>query len=163
MTSVDLHPVCFVIDRRRPRLSGLQDMTSILGSDVVFQCNANGRPLVDISWRRSGGQLSSRHQTTPIQVGLFARSSTLSIRDVTHGDAGDYVCVASNTVGNASATATLTVYGKLRFARSMCPFVTVYADTHYSKTHKYVTASPSFSFMMMPLSTYSVTCNVLVW
>jgi hypothetical protein len=57
------------------------------GDDVVLECVATGSPEPTISWKAKGQPLS-------------VRGSTLTLEQVTHLQAGEFTCEASNGVGD---------------------------------------------------------------
>ena len=66
-------------------------------------------PSVSIEWsRRDGAALSS----STASVADYGR--VLSLRNVTQTDSGQYVCHASNKIGDATATLLLTVDGIIK-------------------------------------------------
>lgn len=72
-------------------------LTAALNGDADFQVRAAGGELT-YEWRRNGAVISG------------ATASTLSLRNLTTADAGDYAVMVSNPRGSApSATARLTV------------------------------------------------------
>ena len=76
-----------------------------LGS-VSFTCTARGFPAVDFTWwyqnttqlMDSDPRLSIQSMTVEINNGFLDTTSTLTIPSVDRADAGNYTCVASNTV-----------------------------------------------------------------
>ena len=68
-------------------------------------CTARGFPAVDITWRYQNTQLMDSDPRLSIQSvtvendnGIFNTTSTLTITSVDRTDAGNYACVASNTL-----------------------------------------------------------------
>ena len=95
------------------------------GDEVVFNCTAVGAPLPTISWYIRGVDLSLSNMAPFDQYGRFDDDfinataidtrrviSILTLNESAPVLAEDYECIASNSFGNASATATLTVYGE---------------------------------------------------
>ena len=54
----------------------------------------------------------NKYNVTMVTIGVVI-SSTLTIYDVQYQDRGQYICTASNIIGNVSSGATLTVQGKV--------------------------------------------------
>ena len=78
---------------------------------VSFVCTAKGFPAVDITWRYQNTQLMDSDPGLSIQSvtvennnGFLDTTSTLTKSSVDRSDAGNYVCVASNTVFGSPAS-----------------------------------------------------------
>ena len=98
------------------------------GDEAVFNCTVDGDPLPTISWYISGVDLSLSNMVPFDQEGRIDDDlstttilntttvmSTLTLNTSTPFLADDYVCVASNSLGNVNSTAiqpTLTVNGE---------------------------------------------------
>ncbi|CAL4067291.1 unnamed protein product, partial [Meganyctiphanes norvegica] len=82
------------------------DVVAVEGEDVTLECEAQGDPEPTITWRREdGGEFSINH-TQVSEAG----GRSLLLNSVSRGDAGAYLCMASNTVPPAvSARAQLFV------------------------------------------------------
>ena len=72
---------------------------------VSFVCTARGFPAVDFTWQYQNTQLMDSDPGLNIQSvieesdnGFLNTTSTLTILSVDRSDAGNYTCVASNTV-----------------------------------------------------------------
>ena len=72
---------------------------------VSLVCSARGFPAVDIAWwyqntqlMDSDPRLSIQSMTVENNNGIFNVTSTLTIPSMDRSDAGNYACVASNTV-----------------------------------------------------------------
>ena len=83
------------------------------GDTYVFLCEAEGRPLPSIVWKRNGGVLSNSTNIyiTEEEVGDSILVSTLTLVNATLNDAGVYECIASNDVGDNSGVFNVTVFG----------------------------------------------------
>lgn len=68
-----------------------------VGSPATFSCIAGGNPPPQITWLFNTVVISG------------ARQTTYTIAAVAAGDAGMYMCVATNSIGIASSSASLTV------------------------------------------------------
>ena len=74
-------------------------------NSVSFVCSARGFPAVNITWWYQNAQLMDSDLRLSIQSvtvennnGFLDTTSTLTISSVNRSDAGNYACVASNTV-----------------------------------------------------------------
>ncbi|XP_006818675.1 basement membrane-specific heparan sulfate proteoglycan core protein-like, partial [Saccoglossus kowalevskii] len=76
--------------------------TTAVGSSARFTCLATGLPAPDIYWYKIAGDLPLNHR---VEHGV------LHIPQVARGDAGSYVCRASNRQGHVEFTARLNVGG----------------------------------------------------
>ena len=72
---------------------------------VSLVCSARGFPAVDVTWWYQNTQLMDSDPRLTIQSvmvvsdnGIFNTTSTFTIPSVDRSDAGNYTCVASNTV-----------------------------------------------------------------
>lgn len=88
--------------------------------NVLFTCNSVGDPFVSIYWMRANQVIhnSGKFQTisTSKKVqNLYHTTSQMTIQTVSLYDAGMYMCVSQNSVGNMSSKINLTVQGKYNF------------------------------------------------
>ncbi|KAF5893453.1 neural cell adhesion molecule L1.1-like isoform X1 [Clarias magur] len=100
---VDLPPQILTNDGQVYRL--------IEGSTLLLDCSAFGSPRPQISWEKTGfSELLSDPRVSQMTNG------TLLITDVSHEDAGTYLCRATNKMRNTSVsiTALLVVLNKTR-------------------------------------------------
>lgn len=91
-----------------------QNTTVLADSTVELSClylaNPNdGRVL----WEQNGNLIRDDDQFTSGKYQIFATNGSLIIRDTKDLDTGEYRCTVSNSMGNISANAILTVFGKL--------------------------------------------------
>lgn len=82
--------------------------------NVLFTCNSVGDPFVSIYWMRANQVIhnSGKFQTisTSKKVqNLYHTTSQMTIQTVSLYDAGMYMCVSQNSVGNMSSKINLTV------------------------------------------------------
>ena len=83
-----------------------KELTVRENQNAAFQRSATGNPTPTVKWIQPTGSLwSDRVQLRPHGV--------LMVRHVTLADTGRYVCAATNMLGSANQSASLTVEGKL--------------------------------------------------
>ena len=83
-----------------------KELTVRENQNAVFQCSATGNPSPTVKWIEPTGSLwSDRVQLNPRGV--------LMVRHVTLADTGRYLCAATNMLGSANQSVSLTVEGKL--------------------------------------------------
>ncbi|XP_018323059.1 roundabout homolog 2 [Agrilus planipennis] len=79
-----------------------QDITTLVGEKVVFQCSVEGDPTPGVLWRREDGKM-------PVGRARILDDKSLLIDSVQTSDEGLYICEAENVVGSVIARATLVV------------------------------------------------------
>ncbi|XP_075216737.1 neuroglian isoform X2 [Lycorma delicatula] len=84
-----------------------KDEATVDGRDVILTCRVFGAPKPEVKWLRSNLELTGGRYTT-------LENGDLRITDVNFPDAGQYTCYASNKLGNAEASGSLTVRGHTR-------------------------------------------------
>ncbi|CAN7999140.1 unnamed protein product, partial [Ixodes hexagonus] len=99
------------------------DKSSIVGSRVTFDCQADGHPAPLIRWKIALGEmafpLSFKSIISNYHMQMFENGS-LIINDVEPKDGGKYLCEATNGIGvGLSTVVRLSVHGqrtkRLRF------------------------------------------------
>lgn len=85
-------------------LSKPRDTVIDLGSSSVLDCRADGNPQPTIKWTKDGIRING----TDKQKVLMANSS-LHLVAVQLSDEGLYECIATNTLGNVSSTAKISI------------------------------------------------------
>uniref|UniRef100_A0A8C7KK22 Fibroblast growth factor receptor n=1 Tax=Oncorhynchus kisutch TaxID=8019 RepID=A0A8C7KK22_ONCKI len=73
------------------------------GNTVKFRCPAMGSPLPFIRWLKNGHEFRGEHRIGGIKV------EVLYLTNVTMEDAGEYTCLAGNSIGYSYQSAWLTV------------------------------------------------------
>uniref|UniRef100_A0A667Y8Y7 Neural cell adhesion molecule L1 n=1 Tax=Myripristis murdjan TaxID=586833 RepID=A0A667Y8Y7_9TELE len=103
VTVLDSNPV----GDRKPGFMAPLGATStnmvLRGETLELECIAEGLPTPEISWSKESGELPSN------RMSLKNFQKTLEIRDVTEADAGDYRCVAKNSLGSVHHIIKVTV------------------------------------------------------
>ena len=88
-----------------------QNATKTECEDVTLYCNASGNPATTISWIKNGSLLDTEADDSNITFG--AENKSLTIICVMREHSGQYQCVGSNILGNATSNAaTLDVQCK---------------------------------------------------
>lgn len=72
---------------------------------MTLNCNPIGWPTPTVVWTREGDDLSLDARVTVTEEGQLAFSSVVA------ADTGAYTCTASNSIGVATASTTLSVLG----------------------------------------------------
>nr|XP_019951254.1 PREDICTED: inactive tyrosine-protein kinase 7 [Paralichthys olivaceus] len=104
-----------------------------LDNEITIQCSAKGRESPTIRWTKAdGGALQPR---------VEQRNGQLQFTKVTRSDAGNYTCIASNSLqGEIRAVVTLTVAVYIRF--KLEPENTTVYQGHVAILHCQVTGDP---------------------
>ena len=74
------------------------------GVDVLLSCDAVGNPVLTISWTRNGSPVDSSDSS---RITFSPDKKQFTIRNVNRTDSGEYRCVASNELGNATSSAAI--------------------------------------------------------
>ncbi|XP_052362649.1 myosin light chain kinase, smooth muscle-like, partial [Oncorhynchus keta] len=92
-----------------PRVLGYsRPVAAQCGTDAVLQCKIGGDPRPEVVWEKKNVQILSEGRYRLSEEG---QAYFLHITGVRLEDAGQYICKASNTVGETCAPATLKVEG----------------------------------------------------
>ena len=113
------------------------DANVFIGEDATFTCIADGEPTPSIQWLFEGRVISN--------------NNNLVIVNVQEADGGEYICIAENVHGTASAIAVLTPLCK-------CRDVSVSHSQLFSLSH----FSPSLSLSPSPSPSLSPSLPLLL-
>ena len=98
------------------------DTTKIEGQTVVLSCLVAGYPTPAVAWTKNDVELNSIANLR-LSVSSKNGNHTLKITDVQKSDAGQYRCVANNSLQTSkSSPSTLTV---------QCEFKSIFEALHY--------------------------------
>ncbi|XP_034995251.1 neural cell adhesion molecule 1 isoform X4 [Zootoca vivipara] len=96
----------------KPKITYVENKTAMeLEDQITLTCEASGDPIPSITWRTSTRNISNEEKTLDgrIVVRSHARVSSLTLKDIQYTDAGEYICIASNTIGQDSQAMHLEV------------------------------------------------------
>ncbi|XP_032284074.1 neural cell adhesion molecule 1 isoform X18 [Halichoerus grypus] len=96
----------------KPKITYVENQTAMeLEEQVTLTCEASGDPIPTITWRTSTRNISSEEKTLDghMVVRSHARVSSLTLKSIQYTDAGEYICTASNTIGQDSQAMYLEV------------------------------------------------------
>lgn len=83
-----------------------EDLTLLEGQTAQFHCSVGGDPSPKILWKKEEGNI-------PVtRARILYDDKSLEISGIVTEDEGTFVCEAYNNVGQISARASLSVYGK---------------------------------------------------
>ncbi|XP_006890848.1 PREDICTED: neural cell adhesion molecule 1 isoform X3 [Elephantulus edwardii] len=96
----------------KPKITYVENQTAMeLEEQVTLTCEASGDPIPSITWRTSTRNISNEEKTLDghMVVRSHARVSSLTLKSIQYTDAGEYICTASNTIGQDSQSMYLEV------------------------------------------------------
>ena len=81
-----------------------EDLTTVEGRDVVFSCVVEGNPSPSVTWTKNEQRLNFTANSR-LNASSTNNNHTLTITDVHRSDAGQYRCVANNSVNTSTSSA----------------------------------------------------------
>ncbi|NXF89224.1 NCAM1 protein, partial [Eubucco bourcierii] len=96
----------------KPKITYVENKTAMeLEEQITLTCEASGDPIPSITWRTSTRNISNEEKTLDgrMVVRSHARVSSLTLKEIQYTDAGEYICTASNTIGQDSQAMYLEV------------------------------------------------------
>ncbi|XP_068096859.1 neural cell adhesion molecule 1 isoform X3 [Hyperolius riggenbachi] len=109
----------------KPKITYVENKTAVeLDNEITLTCEASGDPLPSITWRTATRNISDEEKTLDgrIVVKEHMRMSSLTLKDIQYTDAGEYFCVATNTIGQD----TQAMYFEVQYAPKIKGPVVVY-------------------------------------
>lgn len=109
----------------KPKITYVENKTAVeLDNEITLTCEASGDPLPSITWRTATRNISEEDKTLDgrIVVQGHIRMSSLTLKDIQYTDAGEYFCIASNTIGQD----TQAMYFEVQYAPKIRGPVVVY-------------------------------------
>ncbi|XP_040181940.1 neural cell adhesion molecule 1 isoform X4 [Rana temporaria] len=119
----------------KPKITYVENKTAVeLDNEITLTCEASGDPLPSITWRTATRNISEEDKaswTRPHKKETFdgrivvqghIRMSSLTLKDIQYTDAGEYFCIASNTIGQD----TQAMYFEVQYAPKIKGPVVVY-------------------------------------
>ncbi|CAL1534820.1 unnamed protein product [Lymnaea stagnalis] len=105
MVRVKFHPEVHVENKR---------LTQMVGKDTILECTVSGYPQAEAAWKFEDRQLSNTEKYK-LDIFTLLEDETkltlyLNIKDLQKSDFGDYVCMASNDMGQAIDRMVLEEY-----------------------------------------------------
>lgn len=97
--------MCSLFSPDAPQNISISELTAVrVGSSLTLSCHAEGNPRPDTQWKAIGPDG---------QAVIVGQSEELVLTEMTLVDSGQYECVASNTIGNSTASVNVIVEGSI--------------------------------------------------
>lgn len=88
----------------------LNDVRCCDGDSVRLECHVEGKPDPQIVWQKDGRQLNETSED--FTTNYDGERATLTIKRVYPEDEGEYVCIATNRIGERKSAACIIVDGE---------------------------------------------------
>ena len=103
-----------------------------LGGGLILSCDFDGVPIPTVEWLRNGNLLLSSDSDPHISITTDSDSSLLELTNLQRDSGGQYICRATNVVGDGSTMVMITIMGKLYACA--CVRTCVHASNHEIST-----------------------------
>ena len=92
----------------------LKDMLVLEDNDLELTCEVKGHPAPTVEWFHDDKKISESgsQDNKNVEIKLDDGKAYLKIVELKEDDAGEYKCVATNSKGTASTSATVSLTGK---------------------------------------------------
>ena len=88
----------------------LEDQTVIKGNDLIFEIEIMGNPMPAVQWLKGESEIMMGDKYC---LSFLNKKATITIKDTTIEDSGNYKIVVTNLMGSASSNANAKILGKL--------------------------------------------------
>lgn len=90
----------------------LENLSSLVGSDVCLQCSLKGSEPMTVSWLKDNHEIKEAEN---IQITFENNTALLHVTNVQSKHGGRYSCQVQNQAGSQTCSAVLTVKGWLKY------------------------------------------------
>eukprot|EP00062_Callorhinchus_milii_P011294 gi/632957096/ref/XP_007894289.1/ PREDICTED: neural cell adhesion molecule 1 isoform X10 [Callorhinchus milii] len=109
----------------KPEITYVENKTAVeLEDQIILTCEAKGDPTPTIIWSKGTHTYQDGEQAMDgrIEVRSHSRVSALTLKDIQHTDAGEYICTATNAIGQDMEP----MYLEVQYVPKLQGTVTVY-------------------------------------
>lgn len=97
----------------------LENLSSLVGSEVSLQCTLKGSEPMTLSWTKDNHELKEAEH---VQITYENNTALLRVTNLQAKHGGKYSCQAQNQAGSQACSSVLTVKGWLSYSK-ICPEV----------------------------------------